>query len=126
MAFVYYNPNPANNLVGDCVVRALCKALNMDWITAYSEIVIHGLSMYDMPSSNNVWGSYLKSKGFSVKPLSDNCPNCYSVSQFCFDHPVGSYVVATGTHVIAIENGDYFDTYDSGRATLLYYFKKES
>jgi hypothetical protein len=126
MAFVYFNPNPAKKLVGDCVVRALCKALNMDWVTAYSEIVLQGLSMYDMPSSNNVWGSYLKSKGFRVKPLPDNCPNCYTVEQFCIDHPIGSYIVATGTHTIAIDSGDFFDTWDSASETIIFYFEKEN
>lgn len=31
MGYVNYNPNPARNLVGDCVVRALSYVLNMDW-----------------------------------------------------------------------------------------------
>ena len=27
----YYNPNPAGNRVGDCAVRAICKATGLDW-----------------------------------------------------------------------------------------------
>lgn len=30
MSFVYYNPNPQGKLVGDCVIRALSKALDLD------------------------------------------------------------------------------------------------
>lgn len=31
--FIFHNPNPDKTLVGDCVVRALCKVLNEDWET---------------------------------------------------------------------------------------------
>ena len=31
MSHVYYNPNPDGNRVGDCTVRALCKATGHDW-----------------------------------------------------------------------------------------------
>lgn len=30
MPWQYYNPNPKDNLVGDCVIRALTLALNED------------------------------------------------------------------------------------------------
>jgi len=31
MSHIYYNPNPDGNRVGDCTVRALCKATGHDW-----------------------------------------------------------------------------------------------
>lgn len=31
-----YNPNPKLNLVGDCTVRALSKALVQDWGTTFA------------------------------------------------------------------------------------------
>lgn len=33
--FTEYNPNPAGRRVGDCAVRAVAKALDTDWETAY-------------------------------------------------------------------------------------------
>ena len=41
------------------------------------------------------------------------------------DHPQGLYVLATGTHVITVIDGDYYDSWDSGDKIPLYYFKKE-
>ena len=35
MPWQYYNPNPKDNLVGDCVIRALTLALNEDWDKTY-------------------------------------------------------------------------------------------
>jgi len=81
--------------------------------------------MYDMPSSNEVWGEYLKSKGYNKYIIPNSCPKCYSVRQFCEDHPKGRYLLATGSHVIAVINGDYLDTWNSGDEVPIYYFTKE-
>lgn len=89
------------------------------------EIVTQGYTMYDMPSSNEVWGSYLKSQDYKRYTIPNNCPDCYTVKDFCYEHPTGKYLLATGTHVIAVINGDYFDTWDSGDEIPIYYFTKE-
>ena len=57
--WVKYNPNPAGRQVGDCAVRALTKALNIDWETAYALMSNNGFNMCDMPSSDGVWGAVL-------------------------------------------------------------------
>ena len=125
MAFVFKNPNPMKNLVGDCVIRGISILTDKPWEYTYMEIVIQGYNMYDMPSSNEVWGAYLKSLGFSKRIISNSCPDCYSVREFCNDHPVGRYLLATGSHVIAVIDGNYFDTWDSGDEVPTYYFTKE-
>ena len=125
MAFVYRNPNPVNNLVGDCVIRGISILLEKPWEFVYIEIVAQGYSMYDMPSSNEVWGAYLKSQGFKKKIITNSCPNCYSVREFCKDHPIGRFLLATGSHVITVIDGDYFDTWNSGDEVPIYYFYKE-
>ena len=63
--YSYYNPNPIKNKrVGDCVVRAISKALNQSWEETYIELSLLGYIMGDWGSSNSVWNAYLKSKGF--------------------------------------------------------------
>lgn len=62
--WVKYNPNPAGRQVGDCAVRALTKALNIDWETAYTLMSNNGFNMCDMPSSDGVWGAVLRQHGF--------------------------------------------------------------
>lgn len=121
-----YNPNPKSNRVGDCVIRAICKVLNKSWDEAYADICTEGFRQKDMPSSNAVWGTYLMKEGFRMVPAPDTCPDCYTVSRFCKDHPRGRYVLATGTHVIASVNGDYYDSWDSGNEVVAYIFKEVS
>lgn len=81
--------------------------------------------MKDMPSSNAVWGEYLKRNGFTRHIIPDTCPSCYTVGAFCEDHPYGAYMLATGTHVVAVIDGNYIDTWDSGNEIPIYYWKKE-
>ena len=41
------------------------------------------------------------------------------------DNPEGKYLLATGTHVVTVIDGDYYDTWDSGDEIPIYYFTKE-
>ena len=125
MSFIFENPNPEKNLVGDCVIRGISILTDRPWEDIYMEVVAQGYSMYDMPSSNAVWGAYLKSQGYTRRAIPNSCPNCYSIVQFCNDHPRGKYLVATGTHVVAVIDGNYYDTWDSGNEIPVYYFEKE-
>ena len=81
--------------------------------------------MHDMPSSDAVWGEYLRLNGFTKHILPNTCPNCYTINQFTKDYPNGMYVVATGTHVVAVVDGDFYDTSNSGNEMIIYYWKKE-
>lgn len=122
--FVYTNPNPANSLVGDCVIRAISIALDQDWLTTYDDITAKGRMLYDMPSSNAVWNAYLLDQGFVKRTIPDTCPECYRVTDFCWDYPHGEYLIATGTHVIAVIDGDYYDTWDSGDEVPIYFYER--
>lgn len=125
MAYINYNPNPVRKLVGDCVIRAISKATEQDWERTYIEICLQGFMMHDMPSSNDVWGTYLYGKGFRRYVIPDSCPECYTVSEFCVDNPDLTGILATGSHVIAVSNGNYYDSWDSGQEVPIYYWRKE-
>lgn len=121
----YFNPNPTGSRVGDCSVRALSKALDLDWDRTYTGIALTGFVMKDMPSSNAVWGYYLRSKGFERRQIPDVYPEEYTAEQFCTDHPEGTYVLVFSGHVACVENGTLFDSWDSSSELPLYYYEKE-
>lgn len=114
-----YNENPCGKKVGDCVIRAVSKGLDQDWQKTYIDICILGLKMCDMPSSNSVWEKYLTDNGFFRKTS-----NFETVQGFSEKHPKGKYILATGSHVIAVEDGDYYDAWDSGQEVITHYFEK--
>lgn len=124
MSFVEMNNNPAGKRVGDCVIRGISTVLNEDWDRVYTDLMLEGFALKDLPSANYVWGSYLHRWGFDRRTIPNTCPRCYSVRQFCEDHPQGRFVLATGTHVIAVIDGDYYDTWDSGDEVPAYYWER--
>lgn len=123
MSYVYFNPNPLGKSVGDCVVRAISKLTRQSWETVYLGIATTGYELCDMPSSNSVWAAYLKQRGYKRSVISDTCPQCYTVRDFCLDNPKGDFLVATGSHVVAVSNGDYYDAWDSGDEVPIYYWR---
>lgn len=135
MSYVYLNVNPKNLSVGDCVIRGIALTTGMDWYKVHDDLCALSRVMADMPSSNRVWKQYLKSLGMVENQIENSCPNCLTVDKFCRDHPDGRYILSTaefskanhnvlvtGTHVLAVINGDYIDTWDSGIDVPLSYF----
>lgn len=122
--YIEWNPNPTGRKVGDCSVRAISKALDKDWETAYALIVVKGFEMGDMPSSNITWGSVLRQYGFVRRAVDNTCPDCYTVADFCADHPEGTYVLGLDRHVVTVVDGNWYDAWDSGAETVIYYWER--
>lgn len=123
--FIEYNANPRGINTGDCVIRAISRALETDWEKIYMELTVKGLEKAMWGDTNAVWEHYLKEHGFEQHVLPDTCPDCYTIADFAADHPSGMYIVATGSHVVCVENGNYFDTWDSGSLIPSYYFERK-
>lgn len=122
--FKYYNPNPMNKRVGDCVIRAVSKVLDWDWNDTYTALCLQGYVMSDLPSSNQIWGAFLRKQGFKRQVIPNECPDCYTIEDFCEDYPTGIYVLGTGSHAVAVVDGCYYDAWDCGREQPIYYYKK--
>lgn len=124
MGYAEYNPNPAGKSVGDCTIRAISKALDQTWEETYAGICLQGFEMKDMPSSNAVWGAYLRRNGFRRYVIPDTCPDCYTVEDFAIEHPRGTYILALSGHVVCVRDGDWHDTWQSGNEIPLYYWER--
>ena len=122
--YVYFNPNPAKKSVGDCVIRAVSKLTSQSWEETYLNIAMKGYELCDMPSSNSVWGEYLKTCGYRRFVIPDSCPHCYTVKDFCADNPQGKFLLATGSHVVAVDGGNYYDAWDSGNEIPIYFWTR--
>lgn len=124
MPWEKYNPNPFCKTVGDCAVRAVSKALDLTWDEAFALISANGFLMKDMPSSNSVFGSVLRQKGFRRYIVPNTCPDCYTAEDFAGDHPEGVYVLGFGGHVATIVDGTLYDSWDSSNEVPIYYWTR--
>ena len=120
--YIRFNPNPCGRTVGDCSVRAISAALGLEWEEAFDILTKFARNMCDMPSSDQVWGAVLRANGFYRKALPSNCPDCYTVEDFCYDHPNGIFVLSFGGHVATVIDGNLYDSWDSSNETPVYYW----
>lgn len=123
--YKFANPNPANNFTGDCVIRALSIALNESWDDIFLQLMVTGYEMKDMPSSNNVWAYFLHNRGFERNVIPDICPDCVTIRDFAQNTPNGIYILGTGSHVVAVIDGTYYDTWDSGNEVPIFYWRRK-
>ncbi len=122
MAWRRYNPNSHGRKTTDCAIRAVAKALGLTWKQAFALIAERAYDIEDMMDANHVWGNVLESQGFRRNIIPYRCPDCYTIRDFCRDHPLGMYVVGTGSHVVTIIDGDWYDAWDSGNEIPIYYY----
>lgn len=126
MTWEYFNPNPVERNVGDCSVRAVSAALDVDWETAYALIAEMGFDMADMPSSNDVWGAVLKRHGFNRVVVPHDCPDCYTAEDFARENPEGTFVAVFDGHVACIRDGKILDSWDSSDEIMKYvWYRKD-
>lgn len=124
--FIPFNPNPFGRNTTDCVVRAISILTGEDWDTIFIRLSIMALRKKDNLEKNHVWGDYLRLKGYRKYFIPDMCPFCYTVKDFCDDHPTGAYLLRidglTDGHVVTVIDGNYYDTWDSGSEIVEYYY----
>lgn len=122
--WIKYNANPVANRVEDCAIRAVAVALDVSWEYAFDLIAKNAKEMGNVMHSNAVFGSVLRQHGFKRFIVPNSCPDCYSLIDFCMDNPEGVYVVGLDSHVVAVVDGNYIDTWDSGNEIPIYYWKE--
>lgn len=124
--WIHFNNNPTSRNVGDCAVRAVAKALDISWEDAYALIAANGYAMGDMPSSDSVWGAVLRQHGFYREAIPNECPDCYTVKDFCKDNPYGTFVLGFGGHVATVVDGNLYDSWNSENEIPIYvWYRKE-
>lgn len=123
--WIYANPNPYEADEPDCVVRAIAIATGRKWSEVHGELcAISGL-LGTMPSVNRLWDLYLKRKGFVRFEMPEECPECVTIKTFCRMYPKGTYILGTGSHAVAVIDGNYYDTYpESGDMRPMYFYRK--
>ena len=119
--FVNFNANPKNKLGCDCVVRAISTAMSEDWITVYRELCDLGAELYDMPFNKDVFGEYLKRKGWIWHPCKSENGKRPKVCNF---DKANNAILRVANHLVYVSNHEYYDTWDCGNKSVYGYWTK--
>ena len=84
-----------------------------------------GLLIYETIESNATWDIYVRNQGFTRHVIPNTCPDCYTVFDFCKDHPFGTFILGTGNHAISVIDGVVYDTWNSLNEIPIVFYKKE-
>ena len=126
--FKYFQPNEKDlkDTVGDCQIRALCKTLDLSWLEVFdlvTPICREQQVMYIFSCDLKKTKVALDKLGFEYTGISNKKGSKRpTVSSFAKDHPEGRYICNVAHHEVAVVDGKYYDTWDSGQCCLYGYF----
>ena len=128
--YVYFQPNEKDikDKVGDCQIRALAKTLDKSWIEIFDLITpicreqqVMDIFSCDLKKTKEA----LQMLGFEYTGISNREGSKRpTVDEFARKHPTGRYICHVARHVVAVVDGKYYDTWDSGWRNMYGYFEK--
>lgn len=109
-----YNANSRNHSTGDCTIRALSIAYGMRYDDVHRDLLkIDSQYWYDF-----VWTQFISTHGYISKKRVKQ--DAITLSEFADIHNEGTYLVTVGktaatlsSHVVCLENGTVWDTWNS-------------
>ena len=127
--YKYYQPNAKDlkDTYGDCVIRALTKAVGKEWLEVFEGLVPYARELQCMPNGKPCYERYLTEQGFVYYGISNSKGTKRpTVQSFAKDHKEGVYVLRVAHHLVAVSEGYFWDTWDSGNKSLYGYWVKEA
>ena len=138
--FHYFNANTHNHKSGDCVIRAICTALNQTWEDTLVEMTKVGLKYGYVSTDNHVIEKYLVSKGWNKNKQPRKSDNtkftgkefCQQLNKYYFSRCKDSdSIIANigGHHIVCISKKDtdrfkVYDIWDSTEGCIGNYWTK--
>lgn len=122
----YYQPNKKDikDNYGDCVIRALTKVMEKEWLEVFEELISYARKLQCMPNGKACYEAYLRDNGFEYHGISNKKGSKRpTVKQFAKEHK-GTYYLKVANHCVAVVDNIYFDTWDSGDCCLYGYWEK--
>lgn len=104
--YTYYNANPNNRNISDCVVRSLSVLTDRDWHDVFDELSDLAGDVGLMFDRVEFVEDYLDER------YPRECHYSKTVEEFAREYPYGKYAVTMNGHITAIINGKIIDTFD--------------
>ena len=95
----------------------------MTWEDAYDMAADFGMECAALPNDNKVVDKVLTEKfKYTAHKLSKE-ERC-TVKEFAVANPCGTYILKVHGHVVALVDGLYYDSWDSGDKKVTMYYQK--
>lgn len=128
--FVYYQPNKKDvaDRFGDCTIRALSKVFEVDWLSAFMMTIPYCIeyqvpNIFNLPCKLEI--EVMTKLGFVYYGISNRAGSKRpTIDEFAKSHPFGRYICNVSNHEVAVVDGKYYDTWDSGFKSLYGYYEK--
>lgn len=129
--YQYYQPNKKDlkDKQGDCAIRAITKFFDISWLEAFDSLVVFARETQQMVNSLPNIKLLMEDKNVPyVSVYKPKAKKKMTVKDFAKEYSTGKYVVYVrvgyGTHLVCVDNGKYFDTWDCGDRYVYGYWKK--
>ena len=124
--FTYYNANPKGKKTTDCVIRAICTALNQDYNKTAKELLEFWLKTGYNMSDVKCYGKYLESKGWKKQKQPRKPDNTKYIGKEFVKQIEGTCIAHIGGHhVVCIKEGKVLDIWDSTDGCVGNYWIKQ-
>ena len=102
----YYNANPQNNFIDDCVIRSISIAEGRTWDEVYEELSMLARRKGLLFSSAKFVEDYLDER------YDREYPKAKTVGEFVETHPKGVYLITMRGHISVAFYGTVLDSFD--------------
>lgn len=128
MEFIKRNENPKGWKTGDCVVRALTTATNLDYMEVYDTLCEIGRKKCRMPNDKITYEKFLIDQGFTNCKMPRHADNSrYTVRQLVDERGKGNILVMNvANHVTVSIEDNVYDLWNTGGKSVGNYFIKKS
>lgn len=123
--FEYYNANPKGKKTCDCVVRAICTALDQSYEQTVRELTELWLQTGYHISDVKCYGKYLETKGWIKQKQPRKSDNTKYIGKEFVRIFKGTCIANIGGHhTICIKGGKVLDIWDSADGCIGNYWMK--
>lgn len=124
--YEFYNANPKGRKTTDCVLRAVCTALDQSYEQTAKELLELWIKTGYHMSEARCYGKYLESKGFTKQKQPRKRDNTkYTGNEFVRIFKGTCVANIGGNHVVCIKNGKVLDIWDSTDGCIGNYWTKD-
>ena len=128
MEFIKRNVNPKGWKTGDCVVRAITTATDMEWIEVFDALTEIGRKKCRLVDDKIVFEKFLQDQGFIRCKMPRHADNSrYTVEELVNEEGEGNILVMLVAHHLTCSVGTTLvDTWDCRYKSVGNYYKKAS